>query len=66
LNSPGADAIVAWFNSPEYQALAEHRHAASTGSIALIKKFTALEGLRWRVHPEPRAEDPLKRWILSA
>jgi len=41
---PGADAFVAWFNSPEYQALAEHRHAASTGSIALIKKFTAREG----------------------
>src|SRR5450755_4637854 len=26
---PGADAFDAWFNSPEYQALAEHRHAAS-------------------------------------
>jgi len=33
----------AWFDSPEYQALAEHRHAASTGSIAVIKRFKARE-----------------------
>ena len=41
---PDAEAFDTWFNSPEYQALAKHRHAASTGSIAVIKKFTAREG----------------------
>ena len=41
---PDAEAFDNWFNSPEYQTLAEHRHAASTGSIALIKKFTARGG----------------------
>ena len=41
---PDAQAFDAWFNSPEYQALAKHRHAASTGSIAVIKRFTAREG----------------------
>ena len=41
---PDAEAFDAWFNSPEYQALAKHRHAASTGSIAVIKKFAAREG----------------------
>jgi uncharacterized protein (DUF1330 family) len=40
---PDADAFDAWFDSPEYQALAEHRHAASTGSIAVIKRFKARE-----------------------
>jgi uncharacterized protein (DUF1330 family) len=41
---PDAEALDARFNAPEYQALAEHRHAASTGSIAVIKRFTAREG----------------------
>jgi len=41
---PDAEAFDAWFDSPEYQALAVHRHAASTGSIAVIKKFTARDG----------------------
>jgi uncharacterized protein (DUF1330 family) len=41
---PDAEAFDAWFNSPEYQALAQHRHAASTGSIAVIKKFAVREG----------------------
>jgi len=45
---PTAEAFDAWFNSQEYQALAEHRHAASTGSIAVIKKFTSREGESWR------------------
>ena len=37
---PDADAFDAWYNSPEYQALVKHRHAASTGSLVLIKSFT--------------------------
>jgi uncharacterized protein (DUF1330 family) len=41
---PADEAFDAWFNSQEYQALAEHRHAASTGSIAVIKKSTPREG----------------------
>ncbi|MGZ5874289.1 MAG: DUF1330 domain-containing protein [Bradyrhizobium sp.] len=41
---PTAEAFDAWFDSPEYQALAKHRHAASTGSIAVIKSFTPREG----------------------
>ncbi len=28
-----------WFNSAEYQALAEHRKAASVGHIALVNGF---------------------------
>ena len=39
-----AEAFDTWFDSPEYRALAEHRHAASTGSIAVIKRFTPREG----------------------
>ena len=41
---PDAEAFDTWFDSPEYRALAEHRHAASTGSIAVIKRFTPREG----------------------
>jgi uncharacterized protein (DUF1330 family) len=37
---PDAPAFDAWYNSPEYQALVMHRHAASTGSVALLKSFT--------------------------
>lgn len=28
-----------WYNSPEYQALVRHRHAASTGQIAALRSF---------------------------
>jgi uncharacterized protein (DUF1330 family) len=41
---PYAEAFDTWFNSPKYQALAEHRHAASTGSIAVVEQFAAREG----------------------
>jgi uncharacterized protein (DUF1330 family) len=41
---PDADAFDTWLNSPEYQALAKERRAASTGSIAVIKKLTARDG----------------------
>ena len=41
---PDAEAFDAWFSSPEYRALAEHRHAASTGAIAVIKQFAASKG----------------------
>ena len=41
---PDAEAFDAWFNSPEYRDFVEHRHAASTGSIAVIKRFTAGDG----------------------
>ena len=41
---PDAEAFDAWFSSPECQALARHRHAASTGSIAVIKKFAVGAG----------------------
>ena len=36
---PSADEAKRWFDSPEYQALAEHRKAASIGNIALLKGF---------------------------
>lgn len=36
---PSQDAADDWFNSEAYQALATHRHAASTGSIIRIKAF---------------------------
>ena len=41
---PDADAFDAWFNSPAYQALVKHRHAASTGSVVVIKSFAARAG----------------------
>lgn len=34
---PTAEALDAWWWSPEYRALAEHRHAASVASIARIQ-----------------------------
>jgi uncharacterized protein (DUF1330 family) len=34
---PSAEAMNAWYDSPEYQALAQHRFNASTASIALVK-----------------------------
>ncbi|OQX83773.1 MAG: hypothetical protein B6D63_05675, partial [Candidatus Latescibacteria bacterium 4484_7] len=27
-----------WYESPEYQRLAEHRHRASTGNIVMVKR----------------------------
>ena len=39
---PDAGAFDAWFDSAEYQDLAKHRHAASVGSIALIKALPTL------------------------
>ena len=29
----------AWYGSPEYKELVKHRHAASKGSISLIREF---------------------------
>ena len=37
LEFPDAAAAHAWFDSDEYQQLAEHRKAASEGHIAIIK-----------------------------
>jgi len=36
---PSNDEAKRWFNSAEYQALAEHRKAASVGHIALVNGF---------------------------
>jgi uncharacterized protein (DUF1330 family) len=33
---PDRDAAMAWYRSADYQALAEHRFAASTADIALL------------------------------
>jgi hypothetical protein len=57
---PTAEAFDAWFNSPEYQALAEHRHAASTGSIAVIKSFTYY-GLIADIAPCPKSADTVAK-----
>jgi uncharacterized protein (DUF1330 family) len=37
---PSEAAFNAWYQSPEYQDLVRHRHAASTASFALIREFT--------------------------
>ena len=34
---PSREEALAWYRSDDYQTLAEHRFAASVGSIALIK-----------------------------
>jgi uncharacterized protein (DUF1330 family) len=34
---PDAEAMAAWWNSPEYRTLAEHRHAASIANIAMVQ-----------------------------
>lgn len=34
---PDAEAMDAWWTSPEYKALAVHRHAASVANIARVK-----------------------------
>lgn len=36
---PSREEALAWYRSDDYQALAEHRFAASVGSIALVKGF---------------------------
>jgi len=33
---PSQDAAQAWYNSDDYQQIAQHRHAASTGNIAIV------------------------------
>ena len=35
---PNEEEARRWFESPEYQKLAEHRRKASTGNIVLIKR----------------------------
>ena len=34
---PDAPSFDAWYNSPDYQALAKHRHAAATTSLAIVR-----------------------------
>ena len=34
---PTREAMTAWWQSPDYRALAEHRHAASVANIVLIQ-----------------------------
>ena len=36
LKFPDDDAARRWYDSPEYQELVKHRHAASTGNAALL------------------------------
>lgn len=36
---PSEAAFHAWYQSPEYQDLVEHRRAASTASFVLIREF---------------------------
>ena len=37
MSFPDAEAFRAWFDSPAYQAIAQHRHAGSTGVVMLAK-----------------------------
>ena len=37
LEFPDAEALAAWAGSTEYRTLAEHRHAASTGTVVMIR-----------------------------
>lgn len=39
LRFPDAERLRAWYGSPEYQALAKHRHAASEADIIVAKEF---------------------------
>lgn len=41
MSFPDAAAFHDWFDSPAYQAIAQHRHAGSTGVILLAKGFGA-------------------------
>lgn len=33
------EAMMGWYDSPEYQAIIGHRHGASTANIVLVKGF---------------------------
>ena len=37
ISFPSAEELEAWYHSPEYQAVARHRFAASRADIAVIK-----------------------------
>lgn len=37
MSFPDTAAFHAWFDSPDYQAIAKHRHAGSTGVVLLAK-----------------------------
>lgn len=39
ISFPSADAAMAWYRSAEYQEIAKHRVAASTGNVALLEGF---------------------------
>ncbi len=34
---PSTEALRRWYDSPEYQALAEHRRLASTGNVIILE-----------------------------
>lgn len=40
ISFPDAAAFSAWYDSTDYQAIAQHRYAASTTSLAVIKGLT--------------------------
>ncbi len=40
LKFPSKDAALAWYNSPEYQAIKHHRTDNSEGDIALVEGFS--------------------------
>ena len=37
MSFPDAESLERWYRSPEYQAIARHRHNASRADIAVIK-----------------------------
>jgi uncharacterized protein (DUF1330 family) len=39
LEFPSEEAANAWYRSPEYESLAQHRHAASAANIVMIKRL---------------------------
>jgi uncharacterized protein (DUF1330 family) len=41
---PSRDAATSWYQSDAYQSLMQHRHAASTGSIALLDGLPVAAG----------------------
>jgi uncharacterized protein (DUF1330 family) len=43
LSFPGKEEMKAWYSSPAYQALAEHRYAASKADIALVEGLAGVE-----------------------
>jgi uncharacterized protein (DUF1330 family) len=40
LSFPSAEAMKAWYGSPEYQALAQHRFNASTAQVAMVNALS--------------------------